>query len=221
MRSFERVERGIDVELGLVAPGSAAWPRLRRDRPKSTERPRAPCAFPDRSAHPSAAQPARGSGRRSRPRVRPPTACDAGDGEEILDERLRSRVVGALHRRQHARLRERALARGHRVWSERLRPRAMPRLSRRRQTSGNASEARTPSKRRDVAEHTGGEPTAAGGGGLHRQREDFRVRGFHILAGRSFRGRFAPVRRLGRTGRGRPGRDRQYSATLPASGEAR
>ncbi len=45
------------------------------------------------------------------PALRPPTGVDAGDRQQVLDQRFRAGVVGAFQRRQHARLRERALAR--------------------------------------------------------------------------------------------------------------
>ena len=65
----------------------------------------------------------------------PADRVDAGDGEQILDQRLGAGVIGALQRRQHAGLGERALA-GRLKMASRLRPRATPRRSRRRQTSG-------------------------------------------------------------------------------------
>ena len=41
----------------------------------------------------------------------PADRLDAGDRQQVLDQRFRAGVVGAFQRRQHARLRERALAR--------------------------------------------------------------------------------------------------------------
>ena len=41
----------------------------------------------------------------------PADRLDPGDREQVLDQRLRAGVIGALQRRQHARLGERALAR--------------------------------------------------------------------------------------------------------------
>ena len=100
---------------------------------------------------------------------------DAGDRQQILDQRLGAGVVGALQRRQHARLRQRALAAA--VGEDRLqRPPARQAAADAAQPDvGQAKRGKGAVEQLGVADLDFQRPGAGALGRLQRQREDFGV----------------------------------------------
>ena len=138
----------------------------------------------------------------------PADRIDAGDRQQILDQRLGAGVVGAFQRRQHARLGERALARADRRWPQgraRARRRGADAGARRPAARANAS---TPSNRPASPSRAASGPPPAAAAASMREREDFRVGGLGVLAAEALEPGLRASRRPGRPARGKPGRDR-------------
>ena len=139
---------------------------------------------------------------------------DAGDGEQVLDQRLGAGVIGALERGEDAGLGERALRRCRRRSSP-ARARAPGRAASgaARRPAGRARRARC----RTGARRRGAPSTAP----PRRVRpppapaRESRRRRLRRPGGRSFRGRSGSSRRFGRRGRERPGRDRRIAPAGP------
>ena len=120
------------------------------------------------------------------PALRPPTGGDAGDGEQIFDQRLGAGVVGALERRQHARLGERALT-GAIGEDRRQRAAAREAAADAAQPEFGQSERRQRAVEQPrVADLDLQRPGAGEFGGFQRQPEDFRVGGFDVVAAIAF-----------------------------------
>ena len=153
----------------------------------------------------------------------PADRVDAGDREQVLDQRPGAGVVGALERRQHAGLGERALSAAVEDRLERVaRARAHAAAGAARPRAG-ASAASTPSNSRASPSRTVERAGAGRRGRLQRERENFGVGGLDVARARSSRGPVWIISpRLARRGRGRPVRDRRYCArSRPPCGEAR
>ena len=106
---LKRIERAAEVEPGLIRQPPQLFRRfvrVARNRQESFQH--FPLVRVDRLARPQ-------RGLLEEPvgdfaRAASTGGVDAGNRQQILDERLGAGVVGALHRRQHARLGQRALA---------------------------------------------------------------------------------------------------------------
>ena len=156
----------------------------RRDRRRSQDRPRAPSLLRlDRLAGPQRGLFEEAVGDLAR--AAPADRVDAGDREQVLDQRLGAGVIGAFHGGQHAGLGERALA-------------APVEDGRKAASIGDAApEAAAPHIRQiergehaveemDVAEPRR-EPASRRARGLHGEGEDLRIRRLRVLAAEAFK----------------------------------